>query len=462
MSIIQKILDTFDWAKRFVTTDIWTIRLDDFPKYLATLLKYLRIILFSFSRISQDKIQLRASSLTYYSLLALVPILAMGFGVAKGFGFDKDLEQRLIENFAGHEEVLKWMLGLAQNMLSTTKGGLIAGVGLLILLWSVMKMMGNIESSFNDIWQVKKRRSYVRKFTNYLSMMLIAPVFIFLASSSRVFVATQLDNISSGIQVIDISPVVFFLIKIFPCLMTWILFTILYITLPYTKVKFWPAFVAGVVAGTAFLFVQWFYIYAQMGMSRYNVIYGSFAAVPLLLFWLRASCFIVLIGAELSYAQQNIDQYELEHESSKISQFANRAYILVLLENIVKRFIDDKPPQTAKEMAIEMDVPTCLARNALSDMLAAGLVFEVCSADSEKEYAYAPAKDVKRFTIKYIIEQLDKSGNNNKLTNPSQELSRALDIQESFLKVMENAPDNVLLQDLSSYSCQYQNKVDHG
>ena len=456
MSTYNRILELFNWAKRFVTKDIWTIRLDDFPKHTAALLKFLRILLFSFRRFNEDKVQLRASSLTYYSLLALVPILAMGFGIAKGFGFDKDLEQRLIDNFVGQEEVLKWIISFAQNWLSNTSGGLIAGVGLTILIWSVMKMMGNIESSFNDIWQVKKGRSYVRKFTNYLSMMLIAPVFIILASSGSVFVSTQLNNITSGIHLINISPFVVFLMKLFPFVMTWTLLTILYIMLPNTKVQIWSALVAGVIAGTAFLFVQWFYIYAQMGMSRYNVIYGSFAALPLLLFWLRASWLIVLLGAEFSFAQQNIDQYELENETSKISPYALRAYNILLLEKIIRRFVDDEPPLTSKDLALQIKMPICLARSALADLHAAGLILEVCTDDDKEEFAFSPAKDVKRYTIKYVIETLEKNGNNNILKHPPEGLSWALGVQESFLRVMENAPDNILIQDLSKYQCENQ------
>jgi len=359
--------------------------------------------------------------------------------------------------------VLKWILSFVQNLLDNTKGGLIAGVGLAILMWSVMKMMGNIENSFNDIWQVKKGRSYVRKFTNYLSMMLIAPVFIFLASSGSVFVATQLDNITSGIHIINVGPFVVFLMRLFPFLMTWILFTILYIALPNTRVEFLSALMAGVIAGTIFLFVQWFYIYAQMGMSRYNVIYGSFAALPLLLFWLRASWLIVLLGAELSFARQNIDQYELNNETSKISQYENRAYNMVLLETIIKRFIDDLAPLTAKEIAAQMKMPQSLVQTSLAELMSAGLVFEVATAnkDTNKEYSYSPSKTPDRYTIKYVVERLDKNGSNNILKNPPDVLNQAFTVQENILETIKNAPENILIQNLSDYKCKNQTNFNH-
>ena len=332
MSIGQKINRIFTYTVHFVTDEVWSVRLDDYPKRIALLLRYLRVILVSFRRFGEDRVQLRASGLTFYSLLALVPILAMGFGIAKGFGFDKDLEQKLVENFREQEEVLNWLITFAHSMLENTKGGLIAGVGLAVLFWSVMKVMGNIESSFNDIWQIKKPRSYIRKFTNYLSLMLVAPVFIFLAGSSTVFLATQLTNISSSIDILNLSPFVIFLMRLFPYLMIWLLFTLLYLVMPNTKVKLMSALLAGILAGTAFQVIQWLYIDAQLGMSRNNAIYGSFAALPLLLIWMQTSWMIVLLGAEVSFANQNIDLYELENESLQISPYAHRAYSVLLLE----------------------------------------------------------------------------------------------------------------------------------
>ena len=434
----------------FITKDVWRLRLDDYPKHIARLLKYLRVCLVAFLRFNEDKVHLRASGLTYYTLMAIVPILAMGFGIAKGFGYDKDLEQKLIENFSEQEEVLNWIISFARNMLDNTKGGLIAGIGLAMLFWSVMKMMGNIESSFNDIWQVKKGRSYVRQFTDYLSFMLIAPVFIILASGGRVFVATQLGMITSSIDIVNLRPVVAFLMKLFPVLMTWLLFTLIYVIIPNTRVNFMSAFLAGIVAGTAFCVVQWFYIIAQMGMSRYNVIYGSFAALPLLLIWLNTSWLIVLLGAEISFARQNVDQYEMKNESQQMSPYTHRAFNLLLLNEIVRRFVNCEKPLTSQELADNMKLPIRLVRKVIEDLLASNLILEVSIAD-EKAFAYTPAKDVRRYTLKYVIETLEKTGNNNIMKDPSFELSKILQIQENFLKIMEQAPDNILIYELSDY-----------
>ncbi len=451
MNLKQKIKNTFIQVKHFVTDEVWSVRLDDYPPRIALLLRYLRVILVSFRRFGEDRVQLRASGLTFYSLLALVPILAMGFGIAKGFGFDKDLEQKLVDNFKGQEEVLNWLISFAHSMLENTKGGLIAGVGLAVLFWSVMKVLGNIESSFNDIWQIKKHRSYVRKFTDYISLMLVAPILIILASSGNVFVATQLSNISANIDLVNLSPFVVFLMKLFPYMMIWLLFTLLYIIMPNTKVKFTSALIAGILAGTAFQIVQWLYIDLQVGMSRNNAVYGSFAALPLLLIWMQASWLIVLLGAEVSFANQNIDLYELENESLQISPYAHRAYNILLLQRIVQRFIDGKKPLTAQEMAKRMKLPIRLVRMVMADLLAGNLISEVCT-ENEKVRAYAPAKDIKLYSVKYIAESLDKSGNNRILNKPTEDLKKVLHIQEGFLHAIDQAPDNILVQDLPHYN----------
>jgi len=443
----------FTRAMHFVTDEIWSVRLDDYPKPVATLVYYLRVVLVSVRRFTEDKVQVRASALTYYTLLALVPILAMGFAIAKGFGYDRDLEQQLMDNFKGEEEVVNWLISFARSALDTAKGGVIAGVGLPILFWSVISVLSNIESSFNDIWQIKKQRSYIHKFTNYLAVMLIGPVFIVLYSSGNVFVSTQLANITSQIDIVNLSPFVVFFMKMIPYVIIWILFTLLYIVMPNTKVNIGSALLAGILAGTAFQIVQWFYIDMQMFMSRTNAIYGSFAAIPLLLIVMQISWLIVLFGAELSFANQNIDQYELENESLQISPYAQRAFNILLLECIVRQFVEGKKPLTAQEMTVCMKLPIRLVRMVMDDLLAANLVSEVYTA-KEKVRAYAPAKDVRQYTIKHVVESLDKSGNSRILNKPADDLRKILEIQENFLKTIEQASDNILIQDIPNYQTE--------
>jgi membrane protein len=453
MGIGQKIKGTFNRVKHFITDEVWSVRLDDYPPRIAFLLRYLRVILVAFRCFFEDKVQLRASGLTFYSLLALVPILAMGFGIAKGFGLDKDLEQYLVDNFKGQEDVLNWLMSFVHSMLDNAKGGVIAGVGLAVLFWSVMRVLGNIESSFNDIWQIKRQRTYVRKFADYFSLMLVAPILIIAASSGTVFVATQLSNISAHIEFVNLSPFVLYLMKLFPYVMIWLLFTVLYMIMPNTKVTFASALIAGVLAGSAFQLVQWVYIDLQMGMSRNNAIYGTFAAMPLLLVWMQMSWLIVLLGAEISFANQNIDLYELENESLQISSYAHRTYGILLLQQIVQRFIDGTAPMPIQEMANKMKLPIRLVRMVISDLLNANLITEI-RTEKEKQRAFTPARDISRYTIKYVSDALDKDGNRHILQHPTGDLKKILHIQEQFLTYIEKAPENILIQNLAAYTLE--------
>ncbi|MDR2848744.1 MAG: YihY family inner membrane protein [Bacteroidales bacterium] len=444
---VERIKQVINQVIHFVTDEVWSVRLGDYSPRIALLLRYLRVILVAFRRFFEDKVQLRASGLTFYSLLAMVPILAMGFGISKGFGFDKDLEQYLMDNFKGQEDVLNWLMGFVHSMLNNTQGGVIAGVGLAVLFWSVMKVLGNIESSFNDIWQIKKQRTYVRKFTDYLSLMLVAPVLMIASSSGTVFVATKLSDISSHIEFVNLSPFVIHMMRLFPYVMIWLLFTLIYMMMPNTKVSIKSALIAGILAGSAFEVVQWVYIDLQMGMSRNNAIYGSFAAIPLLLVWMQTSWLIVLLGAEISFAYQNIDLYELENESLQISPYAHRAYNILLLKHIVRNFVEGKGAVSSIDLAKDMNLPTRLVRMVMSDLSQAGLITQV-HTDKEKLRAFIPAQDVKRYSLKYVVETLDKRGNNRILQKPTEEMQAILHIQEQFLQQVEKAPENSLIQDL--------------
>jgi membrane protein len=301
----QDIGDLISKFFAFIRIDIWRIRLDDLPFGKSFLIKQLRIIILAFRGYNEDRCLLRASSLTFYTLLSIVPVAAMFFGVAKGFGFERRLEDQLFERFPGQEEVLSQVIHFSNSLLEQTRGGLIAGIGLLVLFWSVLKVLGHIEMAFNDIWEIKKQRSWGRKFSDYLSIMLISPILVLMSGSATVFITTQVAQITQKVELLGVvSPLISFFLKFTPYVLIWALFTILYIIMPNTKVHFKAGLLGGVVAGTLYQIAQGAYISFQIGAAKYNAIYGSFAALPLFLMWVQISWWIVLFGAELSFASQ--------------------------------------------------------------------------------------------------------------------------------------------------------------
>ena len=186
----------------FLKIGMWRIRSDRLPRSKSILLRQLRIVALAFRGFGEDKCQLRASALTFYSLLSIVPMAAMAFGIAKGFGFENKLETILLEKFPGQEEVIGRVIEFAQSFLQNTQGGVIAGIGVAVLFWTVIKVLGNIENSFNDIWGVKRARPMGRKLSDYLSIMLICPILLIMSSSMTVLITSQVTLIVEKLTIL--------------------------------------------------------------------------------------------------------------------------------------------------------------------------------------------------------------------------------------------------------------------
>jgi membrane protein len=436
-----------DLIKRF-NNMIWHTPLSEISRGKTFLFKQIRIILLAARGFSNDKVQLRASALTFYTLLSVIPVAAIAFAIAKGFGLDQNLEQLISKNFQTQQEVLNWLVNNAKSAIDETRGGYIAGVGMVILFWSVMALLNHIESSFNHIWQIKSSRPWNRKFTDYITIMLIAPVFIILSSSITVFVGTELNNFISNAPILDFfKPLVSFLVKSAPYFLTWVALTILFIIMPNAKVKFIPALISGIVAGTILQLLQWFYIDLQFGISKLSAIYGSFAAVPLFIIWLQSSWIVVLLGAELSFANQNVSRYEFESEALNISNFQKRALVIMILHMIIVNFSKGEKPISAEYIAITLKIPVRLARDILQDLFNVKLV-SIIHENEHKERLYQPAMDINRLTVSYVFSSLDKKGIEQRMVVKNKDYDKVISMLEKFDRLMAKSDSNILIKDL--------------
>jgi len=432
----------------FIKTDIWRIRLKGHSRGKTFLIKQLRVILIALRGFAEDKCQLRASALTFYSLLSIVPIFAMAFGIAKGFGFEKLLQEQILAKLPGQEEVLKQIIDFAYALLENTKGGIVAGVGVAVLFWTVIKVLGNIERSFNDIWGIKQPRKLGRKLSDYLSVLLICPILIIVSSSATVFMATQIKFVTEKIAILGaISPVIFLLVKILPYTIIWLLFTFIYIFMPNTKVNLKSGILAGVVAGSLYEIIQWAYITFQVGVVKYNAIYGSFAALPLFLVWLQISWLIVFFGSEISFAHQNVEMYEFEQDCLQTSHSFRRLLGLRITHLIVKSFLEAKKPFTTSQIAHNLEIPIRLLRDLLYELVESGVLSEVKTQGSE-EVSFQPARDVNSLTIKSVIDALENRGINNIPIGQSEELKAIADSFKKFADSFETAPFNKQIKDI--------------
>jgi len=433
---------------RFITIDIWRMRLKDMPRSKSFLINQLRTFMLALRGFNEDKCQLRASALTFFSLLSIVPVVAMAFGIAKGFGFEKFLEKQLVTRLPGQEEVIQQVIGFAQTLLENTKGGMVAGIGVALLFWTVIKVLANIERSFNDIWGIKKLRSFGRRFSDYLSIMLLCPILVIMSSSITVFIATQVRLITEKFAILGVfSPVIFFILKLLPYCVIWVLFTFVYIFLPNTKVNFKSGILAGIIAGTIYQIAQWGYINFQVGVVKYNAIYGSFAALPLFLVWLQLSWLILLFGAEISFAHQNVDMYEFEPDCLRVSHSFKRLISLRISHLLIKNFSTGKPPLTASEISHTLEVPIRLVRQILFELVEGGVLAEVKTGEY-KEVAYQPGRDTSDLTIKNIIDAIEARGVDDIPVAQTQELKELSETLRTFADLIGKSPRNKPLKQL--------------
>jgi membrane protein len=435
------------WILKFLQKDVWRIRASSLSKQKSFLIKSIRILIVSFREFGTDNCYLRASALTFFSLLSIVPVFAMGFGVAKGFGFEKALEKMVLENLKGQEEIAKQIMDFANKLLENTQGGLIAGVGLVVLFWSVIKVLGNIEKSFNHIWGVKKERPMLRKFSDYLSLMLICPLVLILSGSITVFLASQIEFILQKLSLYGFfRPLLIGGLKLTPLILICSVLSFIYAYMPNTKVKLPSAVLGGLVSGILYQLVQWIYIKFQIGAANFGAVYGSFAVLPLFLVWLQLSWLVILYGAEVAFAHQNEETFEFEPDCLSVSKAGKRLVALRICQLVIQSFCLDKPASTGEMLSKSLGLPIRLTLDVLHDLVQSGVLIEVQNNGGDP--AYHPAHAVDKMSVKSVIDRLELYGSNDFPIIESKELKDLRKRLNDFSKLVEKSQANILIRDI--------------
>ncbi|CAB5097478.1 hypothetical protein D3OALGA1CA_1633 [Olavius algarvensis associated proteobacterium Delta 3] len=435
-------------AFQFITTDIWRLRLRDLPPAQSFLIKHLRIIILTVRRFFEDKCPVRASSLTFFSLLSIGPLIALAFGIAKGFGMETFLETQVLNKIPAQEEVLQQITQYAKALLEETKGAVVAGFGVALLFWSVVKVLIHIEMSVNDIWKIERSRSWKRKISNYLSFIVLAPILMVIYTSIPVFLSSQITLIAEKAAIVHkISPVLLGLLNWSPYVVICGIFTFIYLIIPNTHVNFVSGLLGGIIAGTIFIAVQSLYIFSQVGITRLNPIYGSLAALPLLLIWLNLGWNIFLIGSEYAYAHQNVDNYEYEPDFSNISPYFRKLLALQILQLLAHRFLRNEPPLGANEISHSLEIPIRHVSDTLAKLVSCRLVSNVHRQDFD-DYVFQPASDIHLWTLNYTIGAMEKNGVNQIPVGNSQDMQRLEEAMEKIGAVIETSPTNKLITDI--------------
>lgn len=260
---------------------------------------------------TEKRVMTQASALTYSTLLAIVPMLAVVFAIARGFGYNKYIEIWFREVLSSQPQVADVIVSFVNSYLVHTKSGIFLGVGLIFMLYTVLMLVNNVEETFNQIWQVNNSRPILRSFANYLAMFFLFPIIIVVSTGLSVFMETMADSMDN---LAVLGPFIHKLLQYSPYMLMSLFFIVLYVYMPNTEVRLSCAIVPGILAGIAMQVLQVVYIHSQIWVTGYNAIYGSFAALPLFMLWIQISWTICLFGAQLTYTNQNLNRFGINLE----------------------------------------------------------------------------------------------------------------------------------------------------
>jgi len=434
----------------FMNVDIWEIRSKDLPLIKALPIKILRVVILSARGFMKDDCRKKASVLTYYSLLNIVPVFAVVFGIAKGFGFEKLIEKQILQmaqNGNWQSDVTNQILGFSHSLLENVKGGIIAGVGVVLLFWTIVSIIGKIEESLNDVWDVRRPRTLVRKFSDYLTMMVLAPVLFIISSSATVLVAGQVRFFAQKAGLLAVlGPVISFFLNLLPYVSIWTLLSVLYLILPNTRVPVRAGILGGVAAGTILQIVQWIYIKFQIGVASYGAIYGSFAALPLLLLWIQMSWMIVLFGSEIAHASIHYETYGFHPDYSRISVSSRKLLVLRIFRLVVEKFSMGEKPFSISQIAHVLEIPVPLVRQLLHELADIGLVAETPSG-IKNEVAFQPGRTIEGMTLKYALDAYEQHGASAPHP-PSEEAEKMFTYLKEMSETMEKSTANISLKEM--------------
>jgi len=387
----------------FFEEKIWDLQ-QDLPWWQDLGFGACRFIYLVLTGITKNKTVVRATALAYTTLLSIVPLIAVIMAFFKAFGgFSKvqaSLEPFILGNLAtgSGKIVQKYLLEFTQNL----HAGALGVVGMTFLILTVVGLLSTIESAFNDIWGIKKKRSFIRRLTSYWTFVTVGPILVVVSLGataslqSSYFLKTYLLNN-------DLMRLTF---KCAPYGITWLLFTMLYVFMPNTKVRLRSALLGGVLAGTLWELAKYGYTVYVAGSIKYSAIYGSLGALPVFLIWLYLTWVIVLIGAEVGFAHQNIMTYREERRTADVSEGFKEFLALNVTAYICNHYVQQKGPVSAQTLRDVFKIPVRLIHEVLFKLCSAGIILEM----GDEEHYYSPARPLDQITVKQVLEGLRSVG----------------------------------------------------
>ncbi|MDE5888187.1 MAG: YihY/virulence factor BrkB family protein [Muribaculaceae bacterium] len=437
-SFMTRCIDKVQYLINYFWTGIWK-QPNDTAK-----VRVLKVINLSIRSFLDRDLQTRSMSLTYSTVLAIVPVFALLFAIGRGFGLQDVLENQLYQSFPAQKQVISLALRFVDSYLKEASQGVFVGIGILFLLWTLVSLLSYIESAFNMIWDVKHDRTFYQKITDYIAICLMVPVLMICSSGVSIFMSTTVqDNIHLSI----LSPLVNVLLEASPLVLAWLAFSISYFLIPNTKVNIKYAVISGAICAVVFQVLQMLFVNGQIYVSKYNAIYGSFAFLPLLLIWLQLSWLILLFGCVLTYSLQNVYAFNFMGDLSKMSENYKRKITIILTSAIVTRFRKGKTPLTRSKLSYCFEIPIRVVSRICEQLYKAGLVNYVMMP--EEKIGVAPAIETGNLTVGELLQRLDKVGDSNFIPRFSENYSELLTKIDSWLLKTYECLDNIYIADIT-------------
>ncbi len=385
----------------YCTDGVWQ---DTRRKWWITAIKTVNLTVRTF--VSGD-VQTQACAMTYRTMLALVPAMALLLAIARGFGFQGYLEDELYRLFPAQKTAISYAWNFVDSYLNQASEGLFVGVGIVFLLYTLVSLISTTEDTFNSIWGVRQGRSLGRKISDYTSLLLILPILVVCVSGIELLLSSTLRAIFS---LEFLTPLISWILEISSWILTFLFFGAVYLLFPNTRVPVMPALISGCFAGVGFLVVQWLFVTGQMYVSRYNAIYGSFSFLPLLLIWMQLVWMITLAGAVLCYSSANIFSFNFDQEVKNIAPLYRRKAFLAVTAVIAQRFGTDRPAVTEHELIEEYELPARLVSDICAHLVEASIVAQVVLDSDKRNFGYQLSVPPDSLTMEYLFERLNTLG----------------------------------------------------
>lgn len=401
-NFISKMLTKISKTVNYCWTGVWKDTRD------TTSTRVIKTINLSVRSFLDRDLQNRSMALTYSTVLAIVPAIALIFAIARGFGFQNLIEGEIYSFFPAQHRIIELAFSFVDSYLKQASQGIFVGIGIMFLLWTLISLLSNIEEAFNVIWDVKRDRSFYQKITDYIAICLLVPILMICSAGVSIFMSTTIQD---NLQMSFLTPVVNFFLELAPVFLAFLAFSLSFFLIPNTRVQIKYALISGAICAIAFQILQLLFLNGQIYVSKYNAIYGSFSFLPLMLIWLQLSWLILLFGCVLTYSMQNVFAFNFIGDLKKMSYDYTRKVAIVLMTAIARRFNENKTPFTRAQLSNYYDIPIRVVTNLCELLHKAGLVSYIIMP--KEKVGISPATDINKLTAGMVYRKISEVGESN-------------------------------------------------